>query len=56
MFHGSLGERVAEAAASMPTVRILLQVDDGSPLVDGAEWYHEVVGGFGAGAADRPLG
>jgi fatty-acyl-CoA synthase len=43
VFHGSLGERVAEAAASMPTVRILLQVDDGSPLVAGAEWYHEVV-------------
>jgi fatty-acyl-CoA synthase len=43
VFHGSLGERVAGAAASMPTVRILLQVDDGSPLVDGAEWYHEVV-------------
>jgi acyl-CoA synthetase (AMP-forming)/AMP-acid ligase II len=43
VFHGSLGDRVAEAAASMPTVRILLQVDDGSPLVNGAEWYHEVV-------------
>ena len=43
VFHGSLGERVAEAVASMPTVRILLQVDDGSPLVSGAEWYHELV-------------
>ena len=43
VFHGSLGERVAEAAATMPTVTTLLQVDDGSPLVDGAEWYHEVV-------------
>jgi fatty-acyl-CoA synthase len=43
VFHGSLGERVAAAAASMPTVRILLQVDDGTPLVDGAEWYHDVV-------------
>ncbi len=43
VFHGSLGERVAAAAASMPTVRVLLQVDDGSPLVAGAEWYHEVV-------------
>ncbi len=43
VFHGSLGERVAEAAASMPTVRTLLQVDDGSPLVSGAQWYHEVV-------------
>ena len=43
VFHGSLGERVAAARESMPTVRVLLQVDDGSPLVDGAEWYHEAV-------------
>jgi acyl-CoA synthetase (AMP-forming)/AMP-acid ligase II len=43
VFHGSLGERVAEAAPSMPTVRVLLQVDDGSPLVEGAEWYHEAL-------------
>ena len=43
VFHGSLGDRVAEAVASMPTVRILLQVDDGTPLISGAEWYHEVV-------------
>jgi acyl-CoA synthetase (AMP-forming)/AMP-acid ligase II len=43
VFHGSLGERVAEALASMPTVTTLLQVDDGSPLVEGAEWYHDVV-------------
>jgi 3-oxocholest-4-en-26-oate---CoA ligase len=50
IFHGSLGERVAEATASMPTVRILLQVDDGSPLVPGALWYHETV----AAAAPAP--
>jgi fatty-acyl-CoA synthase len=43
VFHGSLGERVAEALPSMPTVTTLLQVDDGSPLIDGAEWYHDVV-------------
>jgi acyl-CoA synthetase (AMP-forming)/AMP-acid ligase II len=43
VFHGSLGDRVAAAAPSMPTVRILIQVDDGSPLVSGAEWYHDVV-------------
>ena len=42
VFHGSLANRVDEARASMPTVRVLLQVDDGSPLLDGAEWYHEV--------------
>jgi acyl-CoA synthetase (AMP-forming)/AMP-acid ligase II len=43
VFHGTLGPQVAEALASMPTVRVLLQVDDGTPLVQGAEWYHEVV-------------
>lgn len=43
VFHGSLGERVADARASMPTVRVLLQVDDGAPLIDGAEWYHEAI-------------
>ena len=34
---------IVQAVASMPAVRILLQVDDGTPLVSGAEWYHEVV-------------
>ena len=43
VFHGGLGDRVAEALPAMPSVRTLLQVDDGSPLIDGAEWYHEVV-------------
>ncbi|MFK7919332.1 MAG: AMP-binding protein [Ilumatobacter sp.] len=43
VFHGSLGERVTAARSMMPTVTTLLQVDDGSPLIDGAEWYHEVV-------------
>lgn len=43
VFHGSLGERVAAAVPMMPTVHTLLQVDDGSPLVAGALWHHEVV-------------
>ena len=43
VFHGSLGDRVVEAMPSMPTVRTLLQVDDGSPLAAGAQWYHEAV-------------
>ena len=42
VFHGSLADRVGEARASMPSVRVLLQVDDGTPLLDGADWYHEV--------------
>ena len=43
IFHGSLGDRVAAAVPLMPTVQTLLQVDDGSPLIDGARWYHEAV-------------
>ena len=43
VFHGSLGPQVADAVASMPSVRALLQVDDGTPLVEGAEWYHDVI-------------
>jgi acyl-CoA synthetase (AMP-forming)/AMP-acid ligase II len=43
IFHGSLGERVADAVPLMPTVRVLLQVDDGTPLIEGAEWYHDLV-------------
>lgn len=43
VFHGSLGDRVAEAQSMMPSVTTLVQVDDGSPLVDGAEWYDELV-------------
>lgn len=43
VFHGSLGDRVTEALPLMATVTTLVQVDDGSPLVDGSEWYHEIV-------------
>jgi acyl-CoA synthetase (AMP-forming)/AMP-acid ligase II len=43
VFHGVLGDRVAEAVPSMPSVKLLLQVDDGSPLVEGAHWYHHTV-------------
>jgi fatty-acyl-CoA synthase len=43
VYHGSLGPHVADAVASMPTVTTLVQVDDGSPLVAGAEWYHDLI-------------
>ncbi len=43
VFHGSLGDRVAEARSMIPTLTTLVQVDDGSPLIEGAEWYHEIV-------------
>jgi fatty-acyl-CoA synthase len=51
VFHGALGERVHDARPSMPSVTTLLQVDDGAPLVSGAEWYHDVVDG--AAPAER---
>ncbi|MEP1123997.1 MAG: AMP-binding protein [Ilumatobacter sp.] len=47
VFHGSLADRVDEARSMMPTVTTLVQVDDGSPLIDGAEWYHEIVDATG---------
>ncbi|MGB8860966.1 MAG: AMP-binding protein [Ilumatobacteraceae bacterium] len=43
IFHGSLGERVVAAMPRMLPGHALLQVDDGTPLVEGAQWYHEVV-------------
>ena len=43
IFHGSLGPHVADAVAHMPSVRVLLQVDDDTALIEGAEWYHDVV-------------
>ncbi len=41
VFHGSLGDRLAGATDRLPHLKLLLQVDDGSPLVAGAQWYHE---------------
>lgn len=43
VFHGSLAERVAAGAAASPKVRLLVQVDDGTPLLPGAVWFHELV-------------
>jgi acyl-CoA synthetase (AMP-forming)/AMP-acid ligase II len=43
VFHGSLGETVARVAPRMPRLRLLLQVDDGAPLVPGAVLYDEAV-------------
>jgi acyl-CoA synthetase (AMP-forming)/AMP-acid ligase II len=43
VFHGSLGDRIAATRDRLPRLKLLLQVDDGSPLVEGAQWYHEAV-------------
>lgn len=43
VFHGSLAERAAAAAAISPQVRLLVQVDDGQPLLAGAVWFHDLI-------------
>jgi fatty-acyl-CoA synthase len=43
VFHGSLADRLAGVRDRAPRLRLLLQVDDGAPLLDGALWYHEVL-------------
>jgi fatty-acyl-CoA synthase len=43
VFHGSLADRLADVRSRAPHLRLLLQVDDGAPLLDGALWYHEVL-------------
>jgi 3-oxocholest-4-en-26-oate---CoA ligase len=43
VFHGSLGETIARVAPRIPRLRLLLQVDDGAPLVPGAVPYADAV-------------
>ena len=43
VFHGAMSDRVASAAPRLPRLRVLLQVDDGAPLLDGATWFHEAL-------------
>jgi fatty-acyl-CoA synthase len=43
LFHGSLGESVAKVADRVPTLKAMIQVDDGSPLVEGALRYEDVI-------------
>ncbi|CAN5687849.1 acyl-CoA synthetase [soil metagenome] len=45
VFHGALADRVAAVdAADRPAH--LVQIDDGAtPLLDGAEWYHDLIAG-----------
>ena len=43
VFHGSLADRVAEARSRLPRLRAVVQVDDGSPLLDGAHRYEDLV-------------
>ena len=56
LFHGVLGEHVAKVAARLPTLKAIVQVDDGSPLVEGALRYEDLIAGARARAARRALG
>jgi len=42
-FHGALGERVAKVVDRLPKLRAIVQVDDGSPQVDGALRYQDLL-------------
>jgi len=42
-FHGALGEQVAAVRDRCPGLRAVVQVDDGSPLVEGALPYEDVL-------------
>ena len=43
VFHGVLGEHVAAVRERCPTLRAIVQVDDGSPRIDGALDYEELI-------------
>lgn len=45
IFHGSLAGRVDEVRRRIPTLKGVIQIDDGSPHLDGALRFEEVVGG-----------
>ena len=47
VFHGSLAEQVAVARKDLPGLRAVVQIDDGSTLLDGALPYEELVQGSG---------
>lgn len=45
VYHGAFAPRVEAVRARVPSLRVLLQVDDGAgaPLLDGAEWYEDAL-------------
>ncbi len=43
VFHGSLGEHVAAVRDRLPRLRAVIQVDDGSPAVEGALRYEDLL-------------
>jgi acyl-CoA synthetase (AMP-forming)/AMP-acid ligase II len=49
LFHGSLSEYVAKVAGRAPKLKLLIQVDDGAPLIEGAVDYEALL------AAHEPM-
>ena len=47
VFHGELGDRVAAVRDRCATLRAIVQVDDGSPHVDGALRYEDLIANYG---------
>ena len=45
LFHGVLGEHVAKVWHDVSTLKAIVQVDDGSPHVDGALRYEDLIAG-----------
>jgi len=45
LFHGALAEHVDSARSRLPGLRAVIQVDDGSPHLDGALAYEDLVAG-----------
>ena len=43
LFHGVLGDQVAKVWREVPTLKAIIQVDDGHPLVDGALRYEDLL-------------
>ena len=43
LFHGSLSEFVAKVAGRAPKLKLLVQVDDGTPLIEGAVEYESLL-------------
>ncbi|MBM3674677.1 MAG: acyl-CoA synthetase [Actinobacteria bacterium] len=53
LFHGVLGEHVAQVHDRIPTLRAIVQVEDGSPLVDGALRYEDLLMGEPAARVEK---
>jgi fatty-acyl-CoA synthase len=43
LFHGVLGDQVSKVWHEVPTLKAIVQVDDGHPLVEGAHRYEDLI-------------